>query len=447
MPERQHENDDYGRADALGKLYDRITGDDDARVCKDIPEASCHHQPRNFFAYLAANVFTKIADELCSARLVFPWLIGALGAPSVFAGFLVPIREAGVLLPQLIVAAFIRRVAVRKWVWVLGGLLSALAMAVIVASIGAVQGVAAGWLIIALLTLYSLARGICSVSAKDVVGKTISKTRRGTLMGLAAGISGGATLLIGLLIQASPPKNGDIGLFMAILGGAVLGYVISVAFFAVIREQPGATGGGGNALSVAVHSLGIVKTDREFRQFLVSRTLLLAIALVPPFYVLLAQQRGVNLAGLGTLIIASGVASMVSAPLWGKLSDRSSRWTMALASGMSGVMGAAVFLVEITGLHRFDNQWQITTLFLLVAIFHGGARLGRKTYLVDMATMDNRSTYVAVSNTLIGIIMLAGGAVGLLADIFSVTTVIGVLGIVSLLGTGYILRIRDVSGG
>ena len=40
---------------ALGMVYDQITGDEDARVCKDIPEAACRHLPRNFFAYLVAN--------------------------------------------------------------------------------------------------------------------------------------------------------------------------------------------------------------------------------------------------------------------------------------------------------------------------------------------------------------------------------------------------------
>jgi hypothetical protein len=42
---------------------------------------------------------------------------------------------------------------------------------------------------------------------------------------------------------------------------------------------------------------------------------------------------------------------------------------------------------------------------------HGGVRLGRKIYLVDMASGDNRAAYVAVSNTLIGVLMLAGGLI------------------------------------
>jgi hypothetical protein len=78
---------------ALEALYNRITGDEDARVCKDIPESACHDQPRNFFAYLGANLLGKVADEIASAKLVIPWLFGALGVPAVFTGLLVPIRE------------------------------------------------------------------------------------------------------------------------------------------------------------------------------------------------------------------------------------------------------------------------------------------------------------------------------------------------------------------
>ena len=85
---------------ALEQLYNRITGDEDARVCKDIPEKACHDQPRNFFSYLVANLLGKVADELASAKLIIPWLFGALGVPAAFTGLLVPIRESGVLLPH-----------------------------------------------------------------------------------------------------------------------------------------------------------------------------------------------------------------------------------------------------------------------------------------------------------------------------------------------------------
>ena len=51
-----------------------------------------------------------------------------------------------------------------------------------------------------------------------------------------------------------------------------------------------------------------------------------AVALAPPFYVLVAQQQAESgLLGLGALIIANGLASSISAPFWGYLGDRSSR--------------------------------------------------------------------------------------------------------------------------
>ncbi len=108
-----------GRNSTLGRAYEQVVGEEDARVCKDIPESACQHQPRNFFAYLIANAFSKIADELSSARLILPWLMSALGVPLALVGFLVPIREAGVLIPQLLVAAYVRGRAYRKPVWLL----------------------------------------------------------------------------------------------------------------------------------------------------------------------------------------------------------------------------------------------------------------------------------------------------------------------------------------
>ena len=81
------------------RLYEWLTGDDDSRMCADIPEGACQEQPRNFFHHLWAALGNKLADELSSARLVLPWLMGIIGAPVWMVGLLVPIREAGALPP------------------------------------------------------------------------------------------------------------------------------------------------------------------------------------------------------------------------------------------------------------------------------------------------------------------------------------------------------------
>jgi MFS family permease len=376
---------------AIGKLYDLVTGDEDARVCKDIPDAACRHQPRNFLAY-------------------------------------------------------IRRLPRRKGVWLLGALLSAVALVCMALATTILDGIAAGWTVLAMLALFSLARGLCSVSAKDVLGKTVSKTRRGALMGYSAAAAGIVTLLVGGYIELYGGRTSSAGLFMPMLLTAAGLWLVAIAVFALIREEPGATEGGANALTAALHSLALLKTDSALRRYVIARALLLSAALAPPFYVLLAQQNSGGVTGLGLLIIASGLAASLSAPVWGRMGDRSSRRVMVVASAAAGVTGLLTWLLDSTGAQVMSSPWTYAFLFLLIAVFHSGVRSGRKIYLVDMATADTRSDYVAVSNTVIGVAMLAGGTVGVLADLFNAGAVLALPGIVSLLAAAFIARLPDVSG-
>ena len=431
---------------AVEALYNRITGDEDARVCKDIPESACNDQPRNFFAYLVANLLGKVADEIASAKLVIPWLFGALGVPAAFTGFLVPIREAGVLLPQLVVAAAVRRLAVRKGVWLLGAALTGLSLFGMAAGALTLQGGAAGGAILLLLVLFSLARGLCSVSAKDVLGKTVSKSRRGALMGWSAGLSGLAVLAVGLWLGTVDLAHLGLSIFAGLLlGGGVL-WIVAALVFAGIREQPGATEGGGNALAVALGQLRLLRDDAPFRRFVMARGLLLAVALAPPFYVLIAQQQSdAGLLGLGALIIANGLATSLSSPFWGYLGDRSARHVMVLAASGAGLLGIVTWLAVTLHWQWLAGELGMAAIFLLLNVMHGGVRLGRKVYLVDMAGGENRAAYVAVSNTVIGVLMLIGGLIGLLGDWLGAPAIVLLLGVLSLLAAWFIRTLPEVS--
>ncbi|MDX5376471.1 MAG: MFS transporter, partial [Halomonas sp.] len=179
------------------RLYEWLTGDDDSRMCQDIPDAACREQPHNFFLHLSAALGNKLADELSSARLVLPWLLGVIGAPLWMIGLLVPIRESGALLPQLFVAGLIRLKPQRKWAWVVGGVVQALAAAILALLALYGQGGLGGALVLAALVTLSLARGLSSIATKDVLGKTIAKGRRGNLMGWSGSVAGAVTLAAG----------------------------------------------------------------------------------------------------------------------------------------------------------------------------------------------------------------------------------------------------------
>ncbi|NND60245.1 MAG: MFS transporter [Gammaproteobacteria bacterium] len=433
------------RDGTLDTLYDFATGDEDARVCRDVPDAACKHLPRNFFAHLVALVLTKTGDRLAGAKLVLAWLLTTLGAPSFMVALLVPIRESLALIPQLFVAAMIRRQPVRKWFWIAGSAAQGLCVLGMAAVALTLKGAAAGLAIIVLLVVFSLARGVCSVSSKDVTGKTVSKNRRGVLSGYAASAAGAITVGVGVLVWfVREQEAGSLVFFAALLGVAGVLWLLAAAAYAFIREAAGATEGGGNAVAEALGSLGLLTTDSGFRHFVITRALLISTALTAPFLVTLANRQGDGaLTGLAVMIIANGLAAWISAPWWGKLADRSSRRVLIIAAFAAGVLGVAVYAYAATGA-SWHPVWIYAVAFFLLGIIHTGVRVGRKTYLVDMATQDNRAQYVAVSNTVIGILLLAGSAFGALASLAGVEVTILVLSVFAVAGGLSALRLAEV---
>lgn len=423
MPER----------DTATAMYDVLTGDEDARVCKDIPEEACRVLPGNFFRNLVSFTATKIGDQVASAKLVLPWLLSVVAAPAWMTGVLVPIREAGALLPQLFVAAFIRRRAVRKGFWSAGSVVQGLCVMAMAGAALSLSGTPAGLAIVGLLVVFSLARGVSSVAAKDVLGKTVSKERRGTMMGWAGSLAGAATLGIGLWLGSGYGALEDRRTLIAVLLAAGALWLAAAAVFATLREVPGATAGGGNAFAEGIQSLGLLRRDRAFRHFVLTRTLLLGSALLLPFYTLLAGRlAGDGLAGLGAMIVAGGVAGMVSSPLWGRWADRSSRTVMGAAALLAAALGAAVLGAITAGCAWLESPWTWGAVFFLGAFAHEGARLGRKTYLLDLATQDNRAAYTAVSNTIIGVMLLVFGGISALLQLLGTGVVIGALALSAL---------------
>jgi len=429
----------------ISRLYDLVSGDEDARVCRDIPAEACREIPANFFIQLISSAVTKLADELASAKLVLPWLLTALAAPAFLTGFLVPIRESGSLLPQLIVAGFMRRYPRRKWFWVVGSLGQGIAVILMAVVAMTMRGVQAGWLIVVLLIAFSLSRGVCSVAGKDVMGKTVSKARRGTMMGYAGAVAGVITILVGayLKTRGSAPQMESLVYGMLIAAAAL--WLLAAAVYSRVGEIAGATSGGANALTEAVRSFGLLRSDRGFRSFVITRTLLLSTALAMPFYVVLGEQQvGPSLSGLGLMVVASGLAASISAPIWGRLADRSSRLVLAAGAGLAGGLGLIVFGLTALDIPAIHNNYTFAVFFLIMGVAHSGVRLGRKTYLIDLATPEKRPAYVALSNTIIGIAILFGGISGVVAQFAGTRYIILLLSLVALTGAIKALKLQEV---
>jgi hypothetical protein len=423
---------------AARAAYDLLTAEDDGRVCRDIPEALCDEQPRNFSTHVLSLSLTKTADALLNPKLILSWILTTLGA-SQFVGLLVPIREAGALLPQLFIAGRIRNMPRRKYAWAIGSALQGLCAGGMAIAALLLEGAALGWTFISLLTLLALSRSICSVSYKDVLGKTVGKTRRGTATGSAATVAAAMTIAYAVLIASGLFDKINIviiGLIFAALFWLTAGFL-----FSTLKETAGATEGGANPVSVARENLRYLIDDRELRLFIITRSLLVSTALAPPFMLALkAESMQDNISGLGWLLLASSLASLLSSYVWGRLSDRSSRKVLLLA-GLGG--GLSLTLTVMASQADWLNvPWLLPFLLFSLMIAYGGVRLGRSVHLVDIADQDKRAVYTALSNTIIGIILLLTSLFSIVASLYGEAVVLAMFALMSFasMSSAYLMR-------
>ncbi len=436
------------------RLHAALVRGDRAATEELAPEAR-EHVAANGVRLVAAQGLQSSGDQVVNASTVLPWLFSVLGVPAALTGLLVPIRESGSMLPQAFLTPLVVRVRRRKWVFVAGALVQATAVAVMALSAALARGLTAGVLVVGALTVFSLGRCLCSIAVKDVQGRTIPPGQRGQITGLATTAAGVVAITLGLGLRF---LGGDdlSATVIAWLLAAGAGLWVAVALVSSgIREPVEETSGHDPAddedqgwFARTVH---LLRTDRAFRTFVGVRSLLLVSSLSPPFVVTLSLQSDVDaLAGLGGFVIASGLAALLGGRLFGRMADRSSRRLMSLGAGVASAvilaLVAATSLGEVERLGRAGDLVFVAAYFLLT-LMHTGVRVGRKTYVVDMAEGDLRTTYVAVSNSAMGLVLLVVGGISSLLAIGHVHWALLFLAALGLLGVVAGARLPEVSRG
>lgn len=411
----------------------------------DISPDAQRLEPISLNIHVIALTLTKMADSLLDVKLVLPWLLAAVGAPAAYVGWLVPIRESLALLPQMLVARFTTRYPIRKFFWTAGSLVQGLAALAIAWVPTLTSGHWAGLAILGLLIVFSLARCVCSVVIKDVEGRTIDRSARGGVSGTATSLAGVVTIAVaGCLLAGIVSPNNQLALSWMLTGAAAC-WFIGAYVYVTLPELAAADHGGKDD-----HYWSQLKTllqDAHLRHFLITRSLFISTALVAPFFVYLANQANEgSLSALGLLLLLAGIANLVSGRFWGIFSDASSRLVLAVCGLLCG--GLSLVVVAATAL---DAGWANTSYWFGAIIFvlyigHAGVRQGRTTYLIDMGNADNRAALTALSNTVIGIVLLTLGSLLAAIGNDAVLIIIGVLGCTMLAAAASAWYLPEVSG-
>ncbi|WP_415233743.1 MFS transporter [Pseudorhodobacter sp.] len=412
---------------------------DDPSGAGGLSAAQARHEPANFLRHAGSLSMSKIADGLIDPKLVLAWLLAHLGASSVFVGLLVPIREAGALLPQLFTAPRVQAMARRKWAWVAGSIGQGVAAAGIVLAALTLTGAMAGGVICALLAVLAVARSICSVSYNDILGKTVGQSRRGAATGLASSLGAGAVVIFALVLMTGIVDRATL-VVVALALAAVLWLAAGLIFSSLWEERAA-----GMAGAAALGQLKLLRADPQLRRFIWARGLLTSTALAPPYIVLLGAQAGHGTFDrLGALVLASSVASLLSSWVWGRMADRSSRKVLMFSAVAGFVALLSAVVLDLAG--ASGTVWALPLVLFVLMIAYHGVRQGRSIYLVDMAPKDNRAAYTAVSNTVIGILLLGSGIFGALASLAGAKVTLMIFAAMSLAAIWVTKGLNEIEG-
>lgn len=338
--------------------------------------------------------FNKLADLLISAKTTLPALLIVIGAPAWMVGWLVPIRESGALLPQVLISLYLRNNAARYKVWRIGICVQIASVVGIICSALMLEAFFAGWGILAFLVLLSLGRSACSLTVKDIEADVVPKGERGNLVGMASTISGVMTLLVAVPLLLLDGTFEDNALYSVLFCAAFSFFLTLFCMFSLKTKVEDNSNGSGNVFSI--------KFDKTVYKFVLVRGLFVHSALVAPYFMLENGENAQKL--LPVYIAAQALASMCSSLLWGKVADYSAKVTLQIA-GILTILSCIGLLVIPS-----ESLLVSATLFFVLSIAHAGVRTGRKTYSLDVKEGQERTELVGFSNTAIGVILLGFGA-------------------------------------
>ena len=370
----------------------------------------------------------RFAEALIDPPLVLTWFVSQLTSSNLLIGLVAPLGNAGWFLPQVFVSARIQRMERKMPSYALAAVIRTVAWFLLGAAVWLVDD--PRFLLISFFVLYGVARmsaGLGGLAFFDVVAKTIPARRRGSFfawrqfLGGALGLGAGWVLEMVLDHPSFPFPRGHAVLFF--LYCAVM--LPALVAFVFIREPPGAVVSEPVAVGEQLRrARRLLRADKVYRHYMAARLALGLAGVALPFYGILAKSvLGAPEGMVGVYVVARVGAQLFSNLLWGSLSDRRGNRLVMRLVGLGNGLAAllALVLLGVVGLLRPQGAWLpylAVPLFLLDGAVRPGQVLVGSNFLLELVPEAERSLYLGLSNTLMGVVVLVSGLGGLLVDLF-----------------------------
>jgi len=212
-----------------------------------------------------------------------------------------------------------------------------------------------------------------------------------------------------LLGTSSPlPFPQNFGVLCSI---ALVAIAIGLMAFTLIDEPPQAHPGPRMRVIEGLRCApSIMRTNDNYRWFIISRMLTRAGLIAEPFYLIYATEAlGLPAGVAGIFLAVRAITGALSNLLWSRISDRRGNRQLILLSGILVICGPAVafigpLLASVVGLGHDGLLIAMGLVFFISGAANDGNSLAGSTYLLEIVPEDERPIYIGLANTTLGIV-------------------------------------------
>lgn len=349
--------------------------------------------------------FVLLGDAFFNGSIVLASFAAKLGAPNWVIGLLPSLLNAGSMVPQVFIAPYVARLPVKVALYRRMALLR-------VASLGlvALGGFVLGqrhdlllWVFTIGLALNGFFTGFSSLPFWEAIGKTIPMERRSGLFSARNLVGGALAFLAGFLVRFILELPLAFPYPYAILFAlGTLAFAYGWHVFGLMDEPPD------KEIRTERISLSLPFRDFYFRRFLRVRILLVVASMVEPFYAAYAVRVLGHKGEIGVYLMVYTLSSVLSNLLWVRISRHYGSRSLILIGAALGALAPLLALLLPS-----SAFWMV---FVLQGAYLAAIGVGTSTYLVNLAPTDSRSSYIGLSNTIVGLLAFSPVLGGLLAD-------------------------------
>jgi MFS family permease len=390
--------------------------------------------PWNFTVNAVDIMFITLGLSLVSRETVMPVLASHLTDSKLVIGLIPAIFSLGFYLPQLLMANFSEGLRYKKpfvmWVGGLGERVPYLLIGVAVWALALSAPTLTMGILLAGLGISAFGAGIGTPAWYDMIAKVIPVHRRGIWSGIGHSLGAlmgvGGALLVGYILTSYLfPTNFAILFFLAAVAMA-----ISWGGLALTREPPSLVNGEPTPIRSYLRRLPVIlRRDRNYTRFLVSRSLVQLGTMAGAFFIIYGTERfqidGIGVGRLTAILIGS---TAVMNLVWGFIGDRLGH--KAVLAGAAFCMAGAVAIAWMA-----SSQVWLSLTFVLLGAYLAADMVSGLNIILEFCAPEERPTYIGLTNTLLApMVTLAPMLGGWLADtvdyegLFPVALAVALLG-------------------